>query len=364
MPQSERPTLSKFKVEGELYDANIRLQLKKYFSETSTKYSQLLNSELKSEEINSDFLVVDGVKKSVVLFENGIFEQFGNADEEVLVFVKNTVFYFKLFNFLKSKDFCDYFNSANNQIIVYSSAKGVYKINYETIPEIPKDRDIEKDIAEFIKNASPIELRPYFKSSIFSFTDGKGFIKLNHLINNSSEIIFSALRDHDLVLKQFDFENFRNSLYKEKGKYFANIREIINKIFSQAVGIPVSISAAVFATYKVSNDTLMLFLVMLSFIVYVIFYVKIQCVYRAEIKEIETDFNNDFNIIASKSGLQPDIINKENVKIKNKISSSLTILNWLIGIVIFLGLLVCIYIYYEIEKSETFCLLKLILKIF
>ena len=364
IPQSEQTTLTKFQMEGDVYGTIIRLQLKRFFTGFSVKYNQELNSEVKADEVDSDFLVVDAIKKSAILFEKGQYEQFGVSDKALLTYLKNVVSYFQLFNFLKSKEFCDYFNSANNQIVVYSSVKGVYKINYETIPVIPQDTDIEKDISEFIRNANPIELRPFFKSSIFSFTNGTGFIKLNELIKNSVEIIFAAKRDHDLVLKQFDFENFRDSLYKEKEKYFTNIREIINKIFSQAVGIPVSISAAVFATYKVSDDTLMLLLVMLSFIVYVFFYVKIQLVYKSDIKEIQTDFNTDFDIIISKSGLLPDIINREKVKLKNKISSSLTMLNYLIGTVIFLGLLVCLYIYYEIWRSETFCFIKLLMKIF
>lgn len=357
IPQSEQTTLTKFNIEGEPYGDTVRLQLKRFFPGFAVKYSPVLNNDLKADEINSVFLVVDAIKKSVILFENNKYEQFGVLDKVLQIHVNNIVSYFRLFNFLKSTDFCDYFNSANNQIVVYSSAKGVYKINYDTIPVIPNDSDIENNISEFIKTANPVELRPFFKTSIFAFTNGTGFIKLNDLIKNSVEIVFSAKRDHDLVLKQFDFEKFRDSLYREKEKYFTNIREIINKIFSQAVGIPISISAAVFATYKVSDDPLMLFLVMLSFVVYVFFYVKIQLVYKSDIKEIQTDFNKDFDIIISKSGLQTDVIVKEREKIKRKISSSLEMLNYLIGTVIILGLLVCLYISYEIGKSETFYLL-------
>ena len=353
VPQSEQTLLTKFQIEGEVYGVEIKLQLKKYFSNFNVKYSPVLNSELKAEEVNSNFLVVDAENKTAILFQNGQFEQFGIKDNILLTYLMNIVSYFKLFNFLKEKDFCDYFNSANNQIIIYSSAKGVYKINYETIPLIPKDTDIEKDITEFLKNADPIELRPYFKSSIFAFTNGTGFITLNDLIKNLVQIIFAAKRDHDLVLKAFDFANFRNSLYKEKEKYFTNIREIINKIFSQAVGIPVSISAAVFATYKVSDDSLMLLLVLASFIVYVWFYVKIQSVYKSDLKELQADFKTDFDIIISDSGLQPALISKEKTKVERKITSSISIVNFLIWLVISLGLLVCIYILYEVSQSNT-----------
>lgn len=357
VPRTEQEILAKFEVEGETYGSTIRLHLKRFFLNANVKYSQLLNSEIKANDVNSDFLVIDAEKKTAILFKNGLYEQFGINDSALFSYLKNVVAYFKLFNFLKEKDFCDYFNSANNQIIIYSSAKGVYKINYETIPTISTDTDIEKDIEVFLKNADPTELRPYFKSSIFAFTNGTGFINLNDLIKNLVQIIFAAKRDHDLVLKAFDFANFKDSLYKEKEKYFTNIREIINKIFSQAVGIPVSISAAVFATYKVSDDSFMLLLVLASFIVYVCFYVKIQSIYKADLKELQSDFNLDFDIIILQSGLPIDLINKEKAKIKSKINSSLSMVNFLILLVVALGLMVTVYILYEISHFETICLI-------
>ncbi len=94
--------------------------------------------------------------------------------------------------------------------------------------------------------------------------------------------------------------SYKDSLYKEKEKYFLSIREIINKIFSQAVGIPISISATVFASYKVSDDNLMLLIVLLTFFIYVVFYIKIQLIYRADIGELKNDFTKDFDVIKSK----------------------------------------------------------------
>lgn len=285
-----------------------------------------------------------------------------NASCDFKTYCTNIFYYFKLYNFLKSEDFADHHNDANSEIVIYSSAKGIFKIHYTPIPTVEKTKDISQSVLKLIEIATPIQLRLFFKNALFTFSSGTGVISISEILEKSQDIISATKRDFELVSKQFDFDKFRDSLYKEKEKYFANIRDIVNKIFSQAIGIPVSISATVFATYKVSDDTLMLMIVWLSFILYAIFYVKIQLVYRADIKELDTDFKNDFGIIKTKSGLPEDLIQGEKTKIESKILSSITMIDLLICVVIGLGILVSWYIFYEVGKSETFCLIKWILR--
>ncbi len=365
IPKNEETILGKYGIPFEPLGESLQIQIKKFFSPTLVKYAPILNSEIKPDDINNEFLVVDAVKKTIIkVTRNSELSIFGNKDTNLLLYIRNILAYYRLYNFLKDKEFGDYHNDADNQIVIYSSAKGIYRITYETIPTIEQIEDISAKVDEMIKYANPLEIRPFFKSAIFTITNSIGIIPINKILEKSLEITLEARRDYDLVLKKFDFETFKNSLYKEKERYFTNIREIISKIFGQAVGIPVSISAAVFATYKVSDDTLMLLLVMLSFMIYVFFYVKIQLIYKKDIKEIENDFNNDFSIIISLSGLPPEIVQKEKQKIENKISSTIKMLHYLISTVIFLGILVGLYILYEIAISETFCFIRTIMDSF
>lgn len=364
VPRNEEHLLTTFDIPNEPDGESLKVLIKKFLSPSRTTLAPILNSEVKPDDLNNDFLVVDALKKTIIKITGGRdLNIFGNTNASLLLYTRNILAYYRLYNFLKDKEFGDYHNDADNQIVIYSSAKGIYKITYPTIPVIDQTEDITAKVDEFIRYATPLEIKPFLKAAIFTITN-TGIIPINAIADKALEITLEARRDYDLVLKKFDFETFKNSLYKEKEKYFTNIREIIGKIFSQAVGIPISISAAVFATYKVSDDTLMLFLVLLSFLVYVFFYVKIQLIYKKDIKEIEADFNTDFEIIISSSGLPPDIVEKEKKKIKAKISSSLKMLNYLIGTVVLLGLFVGIYIFYEVGASEAFCFIKTILKCF
>jgi len=281
-----------------------------------------------------------------------------SASADFLTKCKNIFSYYTLYDFLKSEDLSDHHNDANLEIIIYSSSKGIFRITYDSLPKIEESKDVSTKITKLISRVEPVQIRSFFKNALFTFSNGKGIISINEIINKSDDLIDTAERDFELASKQFDFDKFRDSLHKEKEKYFNSIRDIINKIFSQAIGIPISITATVFATYKVNNENVMLSIVLLAFLLYVCFYIKIQLVYKEDIKEIKKDFTNDFDIIKSKSGLPEKDINSEKSKIDRKLNSSLSMINWLVGIVIGLGILVACYIFYEIGifQKITHCI--------
>lgn len=360
---TEKELLEKNNIPYEEYGDDLRLQLKKYFQDVNLKYSEALSSDITFNDVYGDFFVFDRSGTFVKFQSSDLgFTCYGKENKELLLHIRNTVAYYRIFNFLRADDFCDYFNDANNEIVIYSSVNGVFKIKYDTIPVIDFGKDIENDVNKLIEIAQPIQLTPFFKNSIFTLSNGTGIVNLKQIIAESEILVSITKRDYELVAKKFDFEKFKDSLYKEKGKYFTNIREIVNKIFGQAVGIPISISATVFATYKVSDDVFMLFIVLLAFLVYQMFYIRIQLVYRADIIELKDDFIKDFEIIKNDSGLSPVLIETQGSKILGKIDSSISMIFWLIAIVSFLGLLVCFYIGYEIAKSEAVCMLTYLLK--
>jgi len=274
----------------------------------------------------------------------------------------NLFSYYELYNFFKSKSFSDHHNDANAEIVIYSSVKGIFRISYLHTPNIPGDIDISDRVYEIIETAKPIQIRSFFKNALFTFSDGKGIISIEDIISKSPEIIESAKRDFELASKQFDFEKFKDSLYKEKEKYFNSIREILNKIFTQAIGIPISITATVFATYKVSDDIVLMLIILISFAIYVCFYIKIQLIFKCDISEIKMDFQRDFDIIKSKSGIPENSIDNEKIKIERKIEDTLILIKWLIIIIIAFGLIVGIYVFYEIGSSQIIKAIKYLYK--
>lgn len=284
-----------------------------------------------------------------------------NAPQEFQNECNNAFSYYLLYNFLKSDKFADHHNSLNREIVLYSTINGVFKINYPALPKFSSTEDFSKSISQLLEYAKPKQLHQFFKNAFFE--QNRGSIFIDEIVRNAHFLTESATRNFDIVSKQFNFENFRNSLNKEKEKYFANIREVANKIFAQAAGIPISIGATAFATYKVEDDPILLLLVLATFAIYVYYYIKIQLFYKAEITVVEEDFTRDFEQIRADSGLSQSEIDREKKKVLKKIKEVKSILSSLINVIIILGIFATIYIVYEIINVDITVsgLLKLIL---
>ena len=277
-----------------------------------------------------------------------------NVTQDFIKLNNQCLYYFRILNSLLNSKFNDHANEANKQLVFYSNANGILKINYTIEPILANITYSDATLVTFENYSTSDIYKTFLINSFYSITKNRdNILSIGEVIEQLEILINTSYRSQELVSKQFDFEKFKDSLLKEKEKFFSSIRDILNKIFSQAIGIPISISAAVFSTYKVSDDAIMLLMVWISFVVYTIFYIRIQWIYRADLKEIENDFKLDFEIIEQKSGLSNEIIQVEKTKVLRKIKDSLSMIHLLIGTVIILGILVSLYIFYELLKGQS-----------
>lgn len=359
----EKNTVEEYGISYEEFGDQLKLKIKSLFPEQNVRYLEALESEIKSSDLQSSILVVS---KEGALFtyspDSNVCTTNGTGSDAEYTRFQNLIAYYRLFNQFRIAPFCDYFNSANSELVFYNSANGIIKIKYDVIPVIVTKSNLTPTSNRLIELAQSIEVSPFLKNSFYTISKGTGLLKFTEIIAQGEEIVSITKRDYELASKKFDFENFRKSLYKEKEKYFTGIREIISKIFSQAIGIPISISASVFATYKVSDNSFMLILVLLAYALYVAFYIKVQTVYRADLLEVEKDFLQSFSIISDESGIPPETIDVEKQKVQRKINSTKDIIFWSIWLVAFLSLLVVVYIVYEIFFNETSSFVKFLMK--
>lgn len=349
--------LKKNGVEFDKQPDKVLLKIKTFIHGINLISFQEIQKYFESFFLNEEFLILN-VNGDYCYKVNSEIYWASNIEYAFKTICNNIIYYYELFNFLKSKDFADHHNDANTEIIFYSSAKGIFKIKYSAEPSIAYNNDTSDKTKVLLELARSVQIRSFFKNSLFGFSSDKCSISLNEIIEKSSSISETTNRDFELASKLFDFEKFKDSLYKEKEKYFNGIREIVNKIFSQAIGIPISISATVFATYKIDKEPIILLIVLASFILYVCLYIKLQLVYKFDLKETKNDFETDFDIIKEKSGLPKNIVEREKNKIDKKLNNSISMVNWVIGLVILLGILVIIYILYQINYNallKTIC---------
>lgn len=331
VPARHKEVFAAANIQFEEFGSDLRLQLKAYFQPDSIMYGPILNSEITADEIDRDFVAFDLSGGFVYFKAAGIqFETVGTTSPEFVKQVRNTVSYFKFFAYLKSSEFSDYFNAANNEIVIYNSSNGVQRITFETIPNIDSIF-VSTEIAtrKLLEFAKPLEFRFFFQNAAFILGGNTGVTRLIDIINEYVKVISIAQRDYQIVSKKFDFDKFQDALIKEKVKYFNSIRDVVSKVAGQSVGIPISIGAAVFTSYKVSGDLPLLTLLLITFIIYVVFYWRFQNFYQHDIKEVRRDFNRDFDKIKADSGLPPASVETERKAIVGRLDKTDSMIRWL-----------------------------------
>jgi hypothetical protein len=345
--------LEKYSIPYEEFGQQIIVLLKAFLAPAKLKYFPNLSSEIKADDIGSNLVIFDAGPTFISFDPTQMTcKTFGNENEKIVTESTNLIAYFQLFNHLKSSAFCDYYNASNNEIVIYNSSKGIQKIVFDTIPNIKPLGLIKENVKLLVEYASQLQFRLFFQNATFALSGSSGKISLVDMISKASDIISITQRDFQLVNKKFNFENFQDSLIKEKNKYFNSIRDVISKVGSQSIGIPISIGATVFTSYKVTGDVPLNMLVLLTFVLYVIFYIKIQLLYKRDIKEIKREFTRDFEMIKQKSGLDANVIEAEHNVIVKRIDKTSSLIFWLIFMIVGLAGIVTAFLLGQILLKE------------
>ena len=275
-------------------------------------------------------------KESFLFYDfNTTLSYIGNNQVKDNFLIENAKSYLIFRDFLYGGEFADYYNFSNDQIVFYTGSKGVYKLTYPKIPiKLDSSVDFSKVIIHLIEQLKNKDYSIHFKNSLFGLEKSNGISQINTFFEHLSSLIQETDNNYQLQLKNFSFDKLSNDLKKEKEKYFSSLREILNKIFSQIIGVPISIAASTFASYKVENKFI-LCLILMAFGAYVFFAIYLQTIYKKDTEEVEKDFNKDFDKVLKNSGLPENDIEHEKDKIKRRIKNiKNTILAFKISVII------------------------------
>lgn len=242
-------------------------------------------------------------------------------EEKLLHLIENLHIYFKFIAFLKSDNFADYYNEENKEIVIYTAVKGVLQIKIPNQPFVMNDNEsISKPFSVILENLKNNDYKIHFKNQLFNIKTEKNKSLIENLVTQIEIIIKETDNNYQLQLKNFSFDKFKNDLQKEKERFFASLREILNKILSQVIAVPVSIAASTYATYKIESKFIFI-LITVALLIYVAFALYFQYLYYNDVDEIEKDFIKDFEKIEKNSGLQYNDISIERGKIERRISN-------------------------------------------
>lgn len=283
---------------------------------------------------NNDFLILC-YKDSFIVYNNNssIQNQNGRIDDDF--FVYNTLNYMEFLNQLKRN--ADYVNTANNEIIYYTSTKGIFKLKYPQIkPHLSKDKNLESIFNDFLERFKQKDFTIFLKNEFFDTVTSNQIIEL---IDKLPMIISSADRNYELFTKNFNWDTFNSKLKFEKDRYFNSFRDILGKIMSQIIILPISVTATFIAINSITN-LIVLNCIYLSYIIYSIVIIAIEYSYYKDLRELESDFIKDYNILLKDSGLNEAEIIFEKQKINARLNrAKILVVVFISSMFIFLGII-------------------------
>lgn len=245
-----------------------------------------------------------------------------NDDIVSLYLISNALYYIKLRDFLKSENFSDYYNPQNKEIVIYSSEKGIKKIkDKQQIVILKENKDYSFLILRLIDNLANPDYRNQFKLQLYFLekNSNSNASDIATICENLEQIYETTENNYNIWSKKFSFDSLFSELRKQKDKYFNSLKDILSKILSQATSVPIAISASVFATYNV-NDPVVLGIMLVAFIGYTLFAIRILIIYYKDVENINLDLQNDLCIIRKESGLDKSDIENQEKKVINKIN--------------------------------------------
>lgn len=326
---------------------SIDLPIEDLFKPAKTFYDK--EDFLKRFKGSSDLdkvLIILFYEDTFLVYDNSVTTTGSGRDSFLIT---NTVSFLRFQEIITS--IADYINPLVREMVFHTSTKGIFKLKYPASPIIlDNTRSLAGPVHVLSSKIPDKTFQLFFKNEIADFIkreNNNGFVDL---LLGVEGVVEEADKNVELYLKNFSWDTFRAKLYVEKDKYFIALRDILGKIMTQLAAVPISISATIFATYKIDNAYILLF-VILAFSLYVGFAFYIQTLYYRDTREIEGDFERDFRVIADKSGLPLVTINIEKDKIQARIASIKRLIYLFSFIIITLGGLFDFYLAGQIVKS-------------
>lgn len=311
----------------------------------NTNYEIYKNDEdilkKKNQITDKKTIVLLNHNKSLVFFDIDTKTQNDNK-----FFISNILAYKKFLILLKNGKLTDYESVTENKLLFISSNFGINKISYDTSNYLTLDesKDFFKDVEKFNNCLQKDDVFVgYLKNEVIKIIQNIDYKhQIDYILKNLNFIIDNTEKEFNIYLKKFSFDELRKNLITEKDAFFSNIRDLVGKIFTQIIAIPISITAFYISLQNI-NRINFVYVFTAFYILITLFALTIQISYFFDNKYIQFDFKKAFKKIEAESGLDHTIIKNEKDKIHYKIIFNYVLLILLVLITIFLIIVTIIF---------------------
>lgn len=334
--------INKFNNTPEILQNNKYIKI--YYRDLNFDIYQTGKDFLKINKIKSlkDTLILDYDGSPLSYIDGKPYRNF--QDVKNYYYFDNAISYVDFIDFLKSKEcedeaafhFIDYFNKDLRKIVLTSlSEKSRLIIKYENdIPLFNPLIDYSNFVISF-KNCFGEDnnhLPKFLKNSLIQFA-----LKYNQ--NERMELIFINL-DNVIYHAKVNFEVYLNNLSVEKikkdyddykSKYFDELSSILSKITQQIIGLPVGISATLFAISKINDNTSFLLVLLIILLITSIYLSLLLKINYKDLKYLDSIFEQDYETLMKNNFFikYPNELNYFN-EIKGRIADRIKFLNLII----------------------------------
>ncbi|MFB9865643.1 hypothetical protein [Rufibacter immobilis] len=277
-----------------------------------SNYSSFLE-RVNKNILSKDILIFEDQDLRTLYWQPSVGKTYLNFIETGSIkFFENIICYFDLLDFLKEQEhkednvfyFVDHF-SWDQRVIVFTSLKKEGKLTLSfplNVPNLQNITSFKAKIENFKKafEEKNKHLPKFIKSELFNFlhkeSKGNRFLVF---IDKLDEIVSIAEQNFEIYLSDLTLDNLKKEYIEYKDKYYQQLRDILSKITSQIIALPLSITASAFATYKTFDNPFLLTIIIIAFFaftIYSLFNLRLQL---EDVKDIENSAEIDFNKIKS-----------------------------------------------------------------
>lgn len=228
---------------------------------------------------------------------------------------ENSFYYLKFLHFLKSQEnnedgkyhFVDYFSWDKRQIILVSAKKeGKMTILFPNeIIHFDVDVRLKPRFDNFFsafENPDANNVLPKFvKAELFNtLTKIPKENRMIAWVQSMDELLDIAHQNFDVFLSDLSVENIRGQYLDAKDKYFDQVRNVLSKLTTQIIALPISLSAVGLASYTIPNvksDDSILYILTLAFCAYTLFTLFLLKLQTDDIADAREQSEYDFEKI-------------------------------------------------------------------
>ncbi|MFT5823462.1 MAG: hypothetical protein ACI8ZM_004723 [Crocinitomix sp.] len=263
----------------------------------------------KEKDSNYDIVIKNYSNDNTLIYTNGITKINGETSNSFLI--ENSKAYFQsknLFKDLNQKrnddfEFVDFFSESNRNIIFSSLVEkkrlkfefknaGAFELS-ETIDFLSLVNKFEKSLKEDSK-LFPMFLKNAMIAKLINETGDKYIA----FFSNIDGILLDAKINLNVYLQGLSLDKIKTEYKEYKQKYFASQSDILSKITSQIIALPVSIAASAFALYKLEDHPLPLSIVAIGLLIYIFYVSFLAKIFVVDVDNLEIGIKHDFELLS------------------------------------------------------------------